>query len=140
MKPKNCIYPDCLNCTLDDCLYNTLEQPDIVQQNKLDKEIAFRNKLEQLEPKQRAKAIYDRMYEQSEKGKARRRRYNQSEEHKISQKKYFQTEKAKLPRKGISNQKKAKLHKKEEKLKGLKPVKMPYTVKDIGRKRKERLC
>lgn len=31
MKPKNCIYPDCLNCTLDDCLYNMLEQPDIVQ-------------------------------------------------------------------------------------------------------------
>lgn len=74
MKPKNCIYPDCLNCTLDDCLYNTLEQPDIVQQNKLDKEIAFRNKLEQLEPKQRAKAIYDRMYEQSEKGKAAQKR------------------------------------------------------------------
>lgn len=113
MKPQNCIYPDCLNCTLDDCLYNTLEQPDIVQQNKLDKEIAFRNKLEQLEPKQRAKAIYDRMYEQSEKGKARRRRYNQSEEHKISQKKYFQTKKARLHKKGISNQKKAKLHKKE---------------------------
>lgn len=101
MKPKNCIYPDCLNCTLDDCLYNTLEQPDIVQQNKLDKEIAFRNKLEQLEPKQRAKAIYDRMYEQSEKGKARRRRYNQSEEHKISQKKYFQTEKGKAAQKRI---------------------------------------
>lgn len=101
MKPKNCIYPDCFNCTLDDCLYNTLEQPDIVQQNKLDKEIAFRNKLEQLEPKQRAKAIYDRMYEQSEKGKARRRRYNQSEEHKISQKKYFQTEKGKAAQKRI---------------------------------------
>lgn len=101
MKPKNCIYPDCLNCTLDDCLYNTLEQPDIVQQNKLDKEIAFRNKLEQLEPKQRAKAIYDRMYEQSEKGKARRRRYNQSEEHKISQKKYFQTKKGKAAQKRI---------------------------------------
>lgn len=101
MKPKNCIYPDCFNCTLDDCLYNTLEQPDIVQQNKLDKEIAFRNKLEQLEPKQRAKAIYDRMYEQSEKGKARRRRYNQSEEHKISQKKYFQTKKGKAAQKRI---------------------------------------
>lgn len=101
MKPKNCIYPDCLNCTLDDCLYNTLEQPDIVQQNKLDKEIAFRNKLEQLEPKQRAKAIYDRMYEQSGKGKARRRRYNQSEEHKISQKKYFQTKKGKAAQKRI---------------------------------------
>lgn len=101
MKPKNCIYPDCLNCTLDDCLYNTLEQSDIVQQNKLDKEIAFRNKLEQLEPKQRAKAIYDRMYEQSEKGKARRRRYNQSEEHKISQKKYFQTKKGKAAQKRI---------------------------------------
>lgn len=101
MKPKNCIYPDCFNCTLDDCLYNTLEQPDIVQQNKLDKEIAFRNKLEQLEPKQRAKVIYDRMYEQSEKGKARRRRYNQSEEHKISQKKYFQTEKGKAAQKRI---------------------------------------
>ena len=86
MKPKNCIYPDCLNCTLDDCLYNTLEQPDIVQQNKLDKEIAFRNKLEQLEPKQRAKAIYDRMYEQSEKGKATQKRYKQSEKGKAAQK------------------------------------------------------
>ena len=113
MKPKNCIYPDCLNCTLDDCLYNTLEQPDIVQQNKLDKEIAFRNKLEQLEPKQRAKAIYDRMYEQSEKGKARRRRYNQSEEHKLARRNIFRLKKARLHKKGISNQKKAKLHKKE---------------------------
>ena len=45
MKLKNCIYPDCLNCTLDDCLYNTLEQPDIVQQNKLDIEFAFINNL-----------------------------------------------------------------------------------------------
>ena len=52
----------------------------------------------------------------------------------------FRLKKAKLHRKGISNQRKEKLLRKEEKLKGLKPVKMPYTVKDIGRKRKERLC
>ena len=100
MKPKNCIYPDCFNCTLDDCLYNTLEQPDIVQQNKLDKEIAFRNKLEQLEPKQRAKAIYDRMYEQSEKAKL-------DADDIISQKNI------KLARRNIFRLKKAKLHKKE---------------------------
>lgn len=99
MKPKNCIYPDCLNCTLDDCLYNTLEQSDIVQQNKFDKDIAFENKLEHLEPKQRAKAIYDRKYEQTEKGKERRRRYNRSEAHRASQKKYFQTEKGKAAQK-----------------------------------------
>lgn len=99
MKPKNCIYPDCLNCTLDDCLYNTLEQSDIVQQNKFDKYIAFENKLEHLEPKQRAKAIYDRKYEQTEKGKERRRRYNRSEAHRVSQKKYFQTEKGKAAQK-----------------------------------------
>ena len=59
---------------------------------------------------------------------------------KLARRNIFRLKKAKLPRKGISNQKKAKLHKKDEKLKGLKPVKMPYTVKDIGRKRKERLC
>ena len=86
MKPKNCIYPDCLNCTLDDCLYNTLEQSDIVQQNKFDKDIAFENKLEHLEPKQRAKAIYDRKYEQTEKGKAAQKRYKQSEKGKAAQK------------------------------------------------------
>lgn len=114
MKPKNCIYPDCFNCTLDDCLYNTLEQPDIVQQNKLDKEIAFRNKLEQLEPRQRAKVIYDKMYEQSEKGKARRRRYNQSEEHKISQKKYFQTEKGKATQKRYKQSEKGKAAQKKK--------------------------
>lgn len=99
MKPKNCIYPDCLNCVLSDCSYDELEQADIVQQNKSDNEIAFENKLEQLEPKQRAKVIYDRLYEQSEKGKARRRRYNQSEAHRIAQKKYFQTEKGKATQK-----------------------------------------
>lgn len=59
---------------------------------------------------------------------------------KLARRNIFRLKKAKLHRKGISNQRKEKLHKKEEKLKGLKPVKMPYTVKDIGRKRKERLC
>lgn len=52
----------------------------------------------------------------------------------------FRPKKAKLRRKGISNQRKEKLPGKEQKLKGLKPVKMPYIVKDIGIKRKERLC
>ena len=93
MKPKNCIYPDCFNCMLEDCIYNELEQIDTAQQDKFDKDIAFENKLEHLEPKQRAKAIYDRKYEQTEKGKERRRRYNRSEAHRVSQKKYFQTEK-----------------------------------------------
>lgn len=102
MKPKNCIYPDCFNCMLEDCIYNGLEQIDTAQQNKFDKDIAFENKLEHLEPKQRAKAIYDRKYEQTEKGKERRRRYNRSEAHRVSQKKYFQTEKGKAAQNKIN--------------------------------------
>lgn len=31
MKPKNCIYPDCFNCMLEDCIYNGLEQIDTAQ-------------------------------------------------------------------------------------------------------------
>lgn len=136
MKPKNCIYPDCFNCTLDDCLYNTLEQPDIVQQNKLDKEIAFRNKLEQLEPKQRAKVIYDRMYEQTEKGKARRRRYNQSEEHKISQKKYFQTEKGKATQKRYKQSEKGKAAQKRREAKRIETGKNAIYCKRYREKKK----
>lgn len=108
MKPKNCIYPDCFNCMLEDCIYNELEQIDTAQQDKFDKDIAFENKLEHLEPKQRAKAIYDRKYEQTEKGKERRRRYNRSEAHRVSQKKYFQTEKGKAAQKRYKQSEKGK--------------------------------
>lgn len=87
MKPKNCIYPDCFNCMLEDCIYNGLEQIDTAQQDKFDKDIAFENKLEHLEPKQRAKAIYDRKYEQTEKGKAAQKRYKQSYKGKAAQNK-----------------------------------------------------
>ena len=136
MKPKNCIYPDCLNCALDDCSYNTLEQLDIIQQNKLDKEIAFRNKLEQLEPRRRAKAIYDRMYEQTEKGKARRRRYNQSEAHRISQKKYSQTEKGKTVQKRYKQSEKGKAAQKRTEAKRVETGKNAIYCKRYREKKK----
>lgn len=111
MKPKNCIYPDCLNCTLDDCLYNTLEQPDIVQQNKLDKEIAFRNKLEQLEPKQRL--YMTECMNRAKKAKLDADDIISQKNIKLARRNIFRLKKARLHKKGISNQKKAKLHKKE---------------------------
>lgn len=136
MKPKNCIYPDCLNCALDDCSYNTLEQPDIIQQNKLDKEIAFKNKLEQLEPRQRVKVIYDRMYEQTEKGKARRRRYNQSEAHRISQKKYSQTKKGKTAQKRYKQSEKGKAAQKRTEAKRVETGKNAIYCKRYREKKK----
>lgn len=136
MKPKNCIYPDCLNCVLSDCSYNELEQSDIVQQNKSDKEIAFENKLEQLEPKQRAKVIYGRMYEQSEKGKARRRRYNQSEAHRIAQKKYFQTEKGKAAQKRYKQSEKGKAAEQRKNIKRIETGKNAIYCKRYREKKK----
>lgn len=136
MKPKNCIYPDCLNCVLSDCSYNELEQSDIVQQNKSDKEIAFENKLEQLEPKQRAKVIYGRMYEQSEKGKARRRRYNRSEAHRIAQKKYFQTEKGKAAQKRYKQSEKGKAAEQRKNIKRIEAGKNAIYCKRYREKKK----
>lgn len=136
MKPKNCIYPDCLNCVLSDCSYNELEQSDIVQQNKSDKEIAFENKLEQLEPKQRAKVIYGRMYEQSEEGKARRRRYNRSEAHRIAQKKYFQTEKGKAAQKRYKQSEKGKAAEQRKNIKRIETGKNAICCKRCREKKK----
>lgn len=39
MKPKNCIYPDCFNCTLDDCEYDVPEKEDFSRDAKIDAEI-----------------------------------------------------------------------------------------------------
>ena len=136
MKPKNCIYPDCFNCILSDCLYDELEQQDIVQQNIQDKEIAFKNKLEQLEPKQRAKVIYDRLYEQSEKGKARRRLYSQSEAHRIAQKKYFQTEKGKAAQKRYKQSEKGKAAEHRKNIKRIETGKNAIYCKRYRQKKK----
>lgn len=86
--------------------------------------------------KQRAKVIYDRMYEQSEKGKARRRRYNQSEEHKISQKKYFQTEKGKAAQKRYKQSEKGKAAQKRREAKRIEAGKNAMYCKRYREKKK----
>lgn len=39
MKPKNCIYPDCFNCTLDDCEYDVPEKKILAEMLKLTRKI-----------------------------------------------------------------------------------------------------
>lgn len=89
MKPKNCIYPDCLNCTYSDCRYNELEYSDIVQQNAYDKELEIVN------PEVQLKRRRDERYEKTDKAKLRRKKYEQSDKAKIRRKRYEQSDKAK---------------------------------------------
>ena len=139
MKPKNCIYPNCFNCVLEDCAYSELEQIDIIRQNKSDKDIAFENKLDRLEPRQRAKVIYDRMYEQTEKGKERRRRYNRTEAHRISQKKYFQTEKGKAAQRRYKQSDKGKIAQDKIKAKRIETGKNAIYCKRYREKKKREI-
>lgn len=44
MKPKNCIYPDCFNCALDDCEYDMPEKEDFNRDAKMDTENSIENK------------------------------------------------------------------------------------------------
>ena len=76
------------------------------------------------------------MYEQSEKGKARRRRYNQSEEHKISQKKYFQTEKGKATQKRYKQSEKGKAAQKRREAKRIETGKNAIYCKRYREKKK----
>lgn len=74
MKPKNCIYPDCLNCTLDDCEYDTPEKEDFDR----DARISMENSMEKKTDKQRRLYENQKRYRKSEKGKAKLREYVES--------------------------------------------------------------
>lgn len=65
MKPKNCIYPDCFNCTLDDCEYDVPEKEDFSRDAKIDAENSIENKTD----KQRRQYINQKRYRNSEKAK-----------------------------------------------------------------------
>lgn len=71
MKPKNCIYPDCFNCTLEDCDYDILEKEDFNRE----REIAVENSLEHMTEKQRKHHIALKKYKHSEKGKTKLQEY-----------------------------------------------------------------
>lgn len=74
MKPKNCIYPDCFNCTLDDCEYDVPEKEDFSRDAKIDTENSIENKTD----KQRRQYINQKRYRNSEKGKAKLCEYVES--------------------------------------------------------------
>lgn len=96
MKPKNCIYPDCLKCAYSDCGYSELEYSDVVRQNKYDKE------LEIVEPEVQLRRKRQEKYEKTDKAKARKKRYEQSDKAKARWRRYYY--KKKLQKEVITNE------------------------------------
>ena len=91
MKPKNCIYPDCLHCTLNDCEYDVPEKEDFNRDLAIDRECSESN----LTDKQRRQRINQKRYRQSEKGKAKLREYVENGNVKRWNQKYNSQESAK---------------------------------------------
>lgn len=81
MKPNLCLYPNCFECSYQDCMYSDLEQMDIVAQDKFDDEL----KVVEPEILRRRKSL--KKYNASQKGKERHKKYINSEKGKISEKK-----------------------------------------------------
>ena len=84
-RPKGCIYPDCLNCTFDDCIYDGLELEDIVESDNRDLEARmFKN------PQYLTIMENRKKYEHSEKAKLRKARYERSEKARLRRKRYYE--------------------------------------------------
>lgn len=72
-RPRKCMYPDCERCVFTDCIYDSVERKDIFEQDMFDKV------LEVVEPEVLSRRESQRKYNNSEKGKASRRRYSMTE-------------------------------------------------------------
>lgn len=92
MKPKNCIYPDCFNCTLSDCKYDVPEKEDFDRDARINTENSIENKTD----KQRRQYVNSKRYRESEKGKAKLREYAENGNVKRWNQKYNSQESAKV--------------------------------------------
>ena len=102
MQPKNCIYPDCFNCALDDCEYDMPEKEDFNRDAKMDTENSIENKTD----KQRRQYINQKRYRNSEKGKAKLCEYVESGKVAEWNQRYNSKESAKV----LARQKKSECH------------------------------
>lgn len=121
MKPKNCIYPDCFNCTLDDCEYDMPEKEDFNRDAKIDTENSIENKTD----KQRRQYINQKRYRNSEKGKAKLCEYVESGKVTEWNQRYNSKESAKV----LARKRSAKLNKRMTEKIG-----MPYSTFKAYRK------
>lgn len=87
MKPKNCIYPDCLNCQYTDCRYNDLERLDEIKQDEFDSSLA--------NPEVLALRARQKRYERTCKARERRTAYESTDKAKERHLRYLQSEKGK---------------------------------------------
>jgi hypothetical protein len=71
--PRGCRYPDCEYCVFPDCKHDGLERADVYRQDKLDMS------LEEVSVEDLKRMEYQNKYNQSEKGKASRKRYSRTE-------------------------------------------------------------
>ena len=86
---KKCNYPDCFNCTKDDCDYERIDFSDIKRQDEFDKS------LQVVEPEILKNREKQKRYQKSEKGKETQRRYVKSEKGKKAKDKYEKSDKRK---------------------------------------------
>ena len=102
-RPKGCVYPNCLSCTLPDCEYDSLEIDDEVQSASLDSAILSLR----IADKYYANGSYpvyasQRKYNKSDKGRTRQYKYNHSEKGIAARKRYEQSEKGQEAQKRYS--------------------------------------
>lgn len=91
-KPKDCTYPDCLNCPLADCFYDEIEQKDITESSEYDREIIHERKKRNAEFKG-GNYLYNFNYRNSKKGRESIEKYRKSEKGISCRKKYENSEK-----------------------------------------------
>lgn len=99
---KDCCYPNCFECKLEDCTKDTVDYYEIIQQDKYDKELLA------IEPEVAKRRKWQKKYESTQKAKDRRSKYLSSKKGKETQKRYFQTEKGKEAQKRYSQTQKGK--------------------------------
>lgn len=82
---------DCLNCSESDCVNDSITVEERNKSNEYDAEVRYNRK------GKRERGIYESAikYEQSEKGKARKKKYAESDKGKEAAKKYNQSERRK---------------------------------------------